>query len=62
MNCSLCPISARKSLERVPGVVRAKVDLDTKSAEAVYDSAKVSPEALAKAVTDAGFPASIHKP
>lgn len=62
MNCSLCPISVRKALERVPGVVRAKADLDAKSAEAIYDSAKVSPQALAKAVTDAGFPASIRKP
>jgi len=62
MNCSLCPMSVRKALERVPGVVRAKADLDTKSAEAVYDAGKVSPEALARAVTDAGYPATIRKP
>jgi len=62
MNCSLCPISVRKALERVPGVVRAKADLDMKSAEVVYDPGKVSPEALAKAVTDAGYAASIRKP
>lgn len=62
MNCSLCPISVRKALERVPGVMRAKADLDTKSAEAVYDTGKVLPEALARAVSDAGYPASVRKP
>lgn len=62
MSCSLCPISVKKALERVPGVVRARADLETKSAEALYDPDKVSPEALAKAVTDAGFPAGIRKP
>lgn len=62
MNCSLCPISVRKALMRVPGVVRAKADLDTKSAQVVYDADKVSPETLAKAVADAGYPASIRKP
>ena len=62
MNCSLCPISVRKALKRVPGVMRAKTDLDTKSAQVVYDPDKVSPETLAKAVADAGYPASIRKP
>jgi mercuric ion binding protein len=62
MNCSLCPISVRKALERVPGVVRAKAELGTKSAEVVYDPAKASPEALAKAVTDACYPANVRKP
>ncbi len=62
MNCSLCPISVRKALERVPGVLDAKADLAAKRAEATYDPDRVSPETLAKAVTDAGYPASISKP
>ena len=62
MNCSLCPISVRKALKRVPGVVRAQADLDSKSAQVVYDPDRVSPETLAKAVADAGYPASIRKP
>jgi mercuric ion binding protein len=62
MNCSLCPISVRKALERVPGVLDAKADLATKSAEAIFDPDRSSPEALAKAVTNAGYPASIRKP
>lgn len=62
MNCSLCPISVKKALERVPGVLDAKADLATKSAEAIFDPDRASPEALAKAVTNAGYPASIRKP
>lgn len=62
MDCSLCPISVKKALERVPGVLEAKADLATKSAEATFDPYRASPEAFAKAVTDAGYPASIRKP
>ncbi|OFZ95288.1 MAG: mercuric transport protein periplasmic component [Betaproteobacteria bacterium RIFCSPLOWO2_02_67_12] len=62
MNCPLCPVSVKKALERVPGVLEAKADLATKSAEAKYDPDKVSPETLAKAVTNAGYPASLKSP
>ena len=61
MTCSLCPLTVRKALERVPGVLDAKADLATKSAQAKYDPDKVSPEALAKAVSDAGFPAKVKE-
>jgi len=61
MNCSLCPVSVKKALERVPGVLEAKADLATKSAEAKFDPEKVSPEALARAVTNAGYPATPRK-
>jgi mercuric ion binding protein len=61
MFCSLCPVTVRRALMRVPGVLEAKADLATKSAEAKYDPDKVSPEALAKAVSDAGFPATLKQ-
>jgi mercuric ion binding protein len=62
MNCALCPISVKKALEKVPGVRAAKADLATKTAEATYDPDRVSVEKLAKAVTDAGYPATVRKP
>jgi mercuric ion binding protein len=61
MNCPLCPISVKKALERVPGVLEAKADLATRSAEATFDPDRASAEALARAVTNAGYPASIRK-
>jgi mercuric ion binding protein len=61
MTCSLCPITVRKALERVPGVLEAKADFSSKSAEAKYDPDKVSADALAKAVSSAGFPAKVRQ-
>ena len=62
MNCSLCPISVKKALEKVPGVLEAKADLATRRAEATYDPQRTSAEALAQAVANAGYPASIRAP
>ena len=61
MFCSLCPVSVKRALERVPGVIDAKADLATKRAEAKYDPDKVSPEQLANAVSNAGFPATVRR-
>lgn len=60
MNCSLCPISVRKALTRVPGVIDAGAELANKRAVVNYDPDKVTPEQLAAAVTNAGFPATVR--
>ena len=62
MNCSLCPITVRKALEQVPGVIEARVEFESKRAHARYDPEKATPQKLAKAVTDAGFPARVKEP
>ena len=62
MNCAVCPVTVRKALERVPGVFEARVEYEAKRAHAKYDPDKVKPEALAKAVTDAGFPSKVKQP
>lgn len=59
MNCSLCPITVKKALQRVPGFLDAQVDLDTRRAVVRYDDAKATPESLAKAVSEAGYPAAV---
>lgn len=60
MFCSLCQVSVRKALERVPGVIEARADNNAKRAEVKYDPDKVSAEELAKALTNAGFPATVR--
>ena len=60
MFCSLCQISVRKALERVPGVLEAKADNNSKQAEVKYDPDKVSADGLAEALTKAGFPATVR--
>lgn len=61
MTCGLCPITVKKSLEKVAGVADVKVDFDKKTATVKFDPEKASPTALVKATTDAGFPSSARK-
>ena len=60
MTCSMCSITIRKALERVPGLIDAKVDYDHKTAIVKYEPDKVGPQALVKATTNAGFPSTLH--
>ena len=61
MNCSLCPVTVKKALQKVSGVEDAAVDFDHKTATVKFDPAKANTAALAKATTDAGFPSTLHK-
>ena len=61
MTCALCPITVKKSLQQVPGVADAKIDLDRKTATVMFDPDRTSTTVLVKATTDAGFPSTIHK-
>jgi mercuric ion binding protein len=60
MTCATCPITIHKALEKVPGVIDAKVNYDHKTATVKYDADKTSPSALIKATTNAGFPSTLH--
>ncbi len=60
MTCELCPITVKKSLEKVPGVNAVKVDFDKKTATVSYDADKTQPEALTKAATNAGYPSTLQ--
>ena len=62
MNCSLCPIAVAGVLRKQPGVQEVKADLDSKSAQVAYDPALTTPERLARAVSDAGYPAKPRTP
>jgi mercuric ion binding protein len=61
MTCPVCPITVRKSLEKVDGVGMVKVDSETKTATVTYDPDKAQPEALIKATKNAGFPSTVQK-
>jgi mercuric ion binding protein len=61
MYCDLCPVTVRKSLERVPGVADAKVDFAQKTATVKFDPDKATAAVLVKATTEAGFPSAIRK-
>lgn len=59
MTCNVCPITVKKALETVDGVSSAEVSLEAAEATVVYDDSKTNPQALADAVTEAGYPAMV---
>lgn len=61
ITCPVCPLTVRKSLEKVDGVDVVTVDSETKTAIVTYDPDKAQPEALIKATTNAGFPSTVQK-
>lgn len=61
MTCPVCPITVKKSLEKVSGVSKVKVDFETKTAVVTFDSQKIEIKALTKATTDAGFPSQVNE-
>jgi mercuric ion binding protein len=61
MTCELCPVTVKKSLERVSGVSAVRVDFDKKTATVSYDPDKARPEALTRATTNAGYPSTVHR-
>jgi len=61
MTCATCPITVKKSLEKVCGVSTVKVDYDKKTVTVTYDPDKTKPDALIHATTDAGFPSTVRK-
>ncbi len=61
MTCPVCPITVRKSLEKVAGVSAVKVDFASKTAVVTYDPDKTTPQALTSATTNAGYPSTVEK-
>lgn len=61
MDCAACPITVRKALERVPGVLKADVDYRRKTARVVFDPTRTKPEALTRATADAGYPSTVEQ-
>jgi mercuric ion binding protein len=61
MTCMMCPITVKKSLQKVKGVDKVKVSFKNKTAIVTYDDEKTSKDRLVKATTNAGYPASVKK-
>jgi periplasmic mercuric ion binding protein len=61
MTCALCKFTIKKALQGVEGLEEANVDYDTKTAKVTFNPQKTSVDALIKATTDAGYPATVHQ-
>ena len=59
MNCSACPITVRKALEKVAGVQNVRASLEPPEASVTFDDAKTSIEKLTEATKKAGYPSRV---
>jgi periplasmic mercuric ion binding protein len=57
MTCASCPITVRLAMKKVKGVTSVKVDFEKKTADVTFDPAVTNTDEIAKASTNAGYPA-----
>ena len=60
VTCAACGLTIEKALDRVPGVTAQHVDAQAATVKVTFDPALTSESAVAKAVTDAGVPATVR--
>lgn len=58
MTCALCPVTVKSAMERIHGVQSVEIDFDAKTATVIFDPTVATPEAIAAASTNAGYPAT----
>ncbi|MBD3609419.1 MAG: mercury resistance system periplasmic binding protein MerP [Gammaproteobacteria bacterium] len=61
MTCQFCPITIRKALKKVDGVIEAKADYDSKTATVTYNPDKTNVQALTNATANAGYPSTLRQ-
>jgi mercuric ion binding protein len=58
MNCAACPITVKKALVTVAGVVKVDVSLERREAVVTFDDTKAGVGLLTRATTEAGYPST----
>ena len=61
MTCAMCKFTIKKALQGVDGVNAVKVDSESKTSIVTFDRGITDIEALIKATTNAGYPATVHQ-
>ena len=62
MTCNMCPITVRKALENVPGVIEAEAKYEGDGvgwAKVTFDPARTNIETLTEATANAGYPSTL---
>lgn len=62
MTCAMCKITIKRALQGVDGVQVVNVDPESKTSTVTFSPQKTNIEALIKATTNAGYPATIRQP
>lgn len=61
MTCAFCPVTIRKALKKVDGVIEAKASYDTKTATVTFDPSKTSVEQLTQVTAEVGYPSTLKQ-
>lgn len=61
MNCPMCPITVKKALTQVKGVIHAEISYENKQAVVTFEDSQTRSDALIEATANAGYPSSIVK-
>lgn len=59
MNCAVCPLTVKTSLEQVNGVSNVEVSLERREATVTFDDARTDVNALREATANAGYPSTV---
>jgi|APLak6261703504_1056268.scaffolds.fasta_scaffold14829_2 mercuric ion binding protein len=59
MTCSSCPITVKKALLKVKGVLQVTTSLKLKQAVVLFDDTQTSSQTLTAATANAGYPSTI---
>jgi mercuric ion binding protein len=61
MNCPVCPITIKKSLQQVAGVKSVNVSYESKTAEVSFDDKLTDIKSLMKATENVGYPSYLKE-
>ena len=61
MNCPVCPITVKKSLQKVEGVKSVNVSYESKTAAVAFDDQLTDIKQILKATENVGYPATVLK-
>ncbi|MDD5579842.1 MAG: mercury resistance system periplasmic binding protein MerP [Methylobacter sp.] len=59
MNCLVCPVTVKKSLQKVDGVKFVNIIYESKTAEISFDDKVTDINSLMKATENAGYPSQV---
>lgn len=61
MSCAACPLTIKMALNRIAGVTGMTFNVDSRQAIVLFDDTKTGIEALLRATSNAGYPATLKE-
>ena len=58
MTCDLCPLTIKKAISKVPGVLNVDACYEKRQAVVTFDDARATVDALTRATASAGYPST----